>query len=249
MNRSQNPRYAIYYAPPKDSGLWSTAQRWLGRDCESGQALTQEIPDGWLADEIDAATESPRRYGFHCTLKAPFRLPPAATPEDLMSALTAFAARQKPFEAPPLKVSAIGPFLALTLSVPSPEMEALATAAVQAFEPFRAPLRAEETERRIAGGLTPRQQELLKAWGYPYVMEEFRFHMSLSGPLEAARRDRLQAALVKVFQGHTIEPFAVDEVCLYRQNETGAPFLLIERMRFGPQRADRMTATPQGETA
>ena len=249
MTENREPRYALYYAPPKDSGLWSAAQRWLGRDCESGKPLRQEIPDGWAAAEIAAATESPRRYGFHATLKAPFRLAPAASPDDLLSALSAFAARRKPFEAPPLRVSAIGPFLALTLSEASPAMSALADVAVQEMDAFRAPLTPAEMERRLAGGLTPRQQALLKTWGYPYVAEEFRFHMTLTGPLDAGPRDRLKTTLAETFQPHIDAPFTVDEICLYRQRDPAEPFLLTDRFRLGERGHAGETAALEGEKA
>ena len=248
VTAAPEPRFAVYYAPPRESALWTTAQRWLGRDCESGEALVPIVPDGWSAAEIAEATQSPRRYGFHATLKPPFRLTAEASIADLRHTFADFAADQIPFRAPPLLVSAIGPFLALTLSQAAPAMERLAAEAVRIFEPFRAPLTTEEEQRRLANGLTPRQVELLSTWGYPYVFEEFRFHMTLSGPLPEKTRDRLRGALRHLFQPHCEEPFTVAEVCLYRQSGPDATFSLIERRPFGRSSAHDSSQATQRES-
>jgi len=227
-------RYAVYYALPRDCGTWRLAQSWLGRDCESGAALPQPTLDGWTEAEIAAAIESPRHYGFHATLKAPFRLAADTTPAALRDRLAAFAARQRRFQAPPLKVSAIGPFLALTLSAPSAEMTCLAEAAVRDLDPLRAPLTEKDLQRRLGKGLTPRQEDLLRRWGYPYVLEEFRFHMTLTGPLsEPDLRERLQTALTALFRPELTQPVPVEEICLYSQETQEAPFRLVDRFGFG----------------
>ena len=234
MTETAQARYAVYYAPPAEGGLWRLAQRWLGRDCETGEALAQPALEGWSAAEIAAVTESPRHYGFHATLKAPFRLAAGVSPAALHDALAAFAARRRPFLAPPPKVSAIGSFIAVTLSAPAPEMQALADAAVEELDTLRAPLKAEEIARRLKGGLTPRQEELLRRWGYPYVQEEFRFHMTLTGSIAAAeRRERLQTQLAALFRPVLAEPVPVREICLYSQSDSDRPFLLARRFGFG----------------
>src|SRR5690606_3008752 len=134
------------------------------------------------------------------------------------------------FAAPPLKVSTIGSFIALTLVAPSPQMQALADAAVEALDPLRAPPGEAEIARRLAGGLTSRQELLLRLWGYPYVFDEFRFHMTLSGRIEAAeRRAHLRAQLAGLFDQALAEPVPVREVCLYSQADSHQPFRLAER--------------------
>ncbi len=241
MTDSSQARYAVYYAPPAAGGLWRLAQRWLGRDCESGAVIEQPPLDGWSAAQIAAATESPRHYGFHATLKAPFRLAPGRSPRELQEALAAFAAGRRPFLAPPLKVSGIGAFIALTLSAPSAELQALAAAAVAELDGFRAPLTESELKRRLESGLSARQQALLQQWGYPYVMEEFRFHMTLTGPLrppafETERRERLQTQLAALFRPELGEPVPVREICLYTQAAREQPFLLAGRFQLGAAR-------------
>ena len=45
------------------------------------------------------------------------------------------------------------------------------------------------TTQHGKSGLTDRQEALLTQWGYPYVMEEFRFHITLTGALDPAHLD------------------------------------------------------------
>jgi putative phosphonate metabolism protein len=233
LNETLQPRYAVYFAPPAQSSLWALAQRWLGRDCERDTVLEPPEVDGWTRAEIAAVTESPRRYGFHATLKPPFRLAPDLALRDLHDKLAGFAAGREAFVAPPLKISTIGPFLALTLSQPSPAMQALADAAVKDLDGLRAPLSAHDLERRLGKGLPPRQEDYVHSWGYPYVFEEFRFHMTLTGPIkETERRERLQSQLAALFRPELGSPVPVGEISLYSQENAERPFLLIDRFRL-----------------
>ncbi|WP_340119640.1 DUF1045 domain-containing protein [Pelagibius sp. 7325] len=250
MTDHPEARYAVYYAPPAAGGLWRLAQQWLGRDCETGTLLEPPPLDGWTAAEIAAATESPRHYGFHATLKAPFHLAPGRSPGQLRDALADFAAGRRAFLAPALKVSAIGPFIALTLSAPSAEMQALADAAVRDLDGLRAPLAERDLQRRLDKGLSARQEALLRAWGYPYVLEEFRFHMTLTGSLvppafEIERRERLQTQLAALFRPALSEAVPVGEICLYSQATRDQPFRLAERFRLGAAQ----TASASGQAA
>ncbi|WP_422367088.1 DUF1045 domain-containing protein [Pelagibius sp.] len=234
MSQDHLPRYAVYYALPRRNALWALAQDWLGRDCETGRLRTPPKLEGWTAAELAAATESPRHYGFHATLKAPFHLSPDCTLQQLRSSLSRFALDQPSFTAPPLKVSAIGPFLALTFSEPAPAMETLAAEAVRDLDVLRAPLSEESVQRRLAKGLTPRQEALLRRWGYPYVFEEFRFHMTLTGPLaDRQKRERLQEALAEYLASALDQPTPVQEISLYSQADTHSPFMLEERFSLG----------------
>lgn len=248
MTANPYPRYAVYYALPRESALWERAQSWLGRDCETGRPLPQPRLDGWAEAELAEATESPRRYGFHATLKAPFHLSPDWAVQRLRDAVGIFAAQHQAFVAPPLKVSAIGPFLALTFSEAAPAMENLAAAAVRDLEILRAPLTEENLRRRLAQGLSPRQESLLRTWGYPYVFEEFRFHMTLTGPLaDKQKRERLQEALTAYFGQVLDQDTPVQEVCLYTQSNPEAPFILSERFRLADPQANDSAKTENSE--
>lgn len=168
-------RYAIYFVP---GGMWGDAgAAWLGWDNRSGRATAQ--PQG--ADP--ALTERPRKYGFHATLKAPFAIADGQTPDALLAATETHARRLQPIPLPSLQVSRIGRFFAFTAPDQKAPLSALAGALVRELDPFRAPLAEADLQRRRAARLTDAQDALLLDWGYPYVMEEFRFHLTLTGPL------------------------------------------------------------------
>src|SRR5207245_1192733 len=85
-------------------------------------------------------------------------------------------------------VDSISGFIAVIPAEPVAELQQLAADCARDFDSFRAPLGAEDRARRRPEKLTERQRDYLDRWGYPYVMEEFRFHMTLTGRLDAERR-------------------------------------------------------------
>src|SRR5262249_2220033 len=78
------------------------------------------------------------------------------------------------------------------------------------------PLTDADRARRNPARLTPRQRDYLERWGYPYVMEEFRFHMTLTGRLEANRASPLDM-LREGFRDIGIGRLSVDRIALFRQ--------------------------------
>src|SRR5690606_31420255 len=141
-------RYAVYFAPAEDSALNRLASRWLGRCAYTG---TRYPPTG--VGEITPAaqeeiTAEPRRYGFHATLKPPFRLPQGRTATELLTAVESFAAARPRIILPGLRVARLGRFLALVPERASPELEALAADCVATFDRFRAPPGEAELARR-----------------------------------------------------------------------------------------------------
>jgi putative phosphonate metabolism protein len=227
-------RYAIYFAPPRDTALARFGDGWLGRNIETGRVLPQPALATMPASRLTELTEAPRHYGFHGTLKPPFRLADGDDTRRLHASLARFAARQAAFAIPRLMLKTIGCFLALRPAAPVPALDALAAACVEAFDDFRAPPEPTELARRAAAGLTPRQAELLARWGYPYVFDEFRFHLTLTGDVaDAGERAAVQAALLPLLEPVQAEPVAVDALCLFRQSDRAAPFRLIERFPFG----------------
>src|SRR5580765_1319177 len=97
-------RYAIYFAPPETTALWQAGCRWLGRDPCSGAQHPQPEVEGWSAERIVQITASPRMYGFHATLKPPFRLAEGRTVAELASAAQELAAHLQAFILPQLSV-------------------------------------------------------------------------------------------------------------------------------------------------
>ena len=227
-------RYALYFAPAADSAFWRFGCAWLGRDPESGDrpaspALTGDAARDWPPDALAALKTSPANYGFHATLKPPFRLADGRSRAELEAAAAAYAARRSPFVCPDVRVQALGRFIAFRLAVDAPEMTALAAAAVEAIDEFRGPQTEAELAKRRASGLTDNQERMLAAWGYPYVMDEFRFHMTLTGSIaDDAKRDRLAAALHGMAEAAgAAGPMRVDGVALYEQGCAGRAVHLI----------------------
>jgi len=87
---------------------------------------------------------------------------------------------------------------------------------------------AAELARRRAAGLTQRQDTLLLRWGYPYVMEEFRFHLTLTGKLDADLAETVQRYLVRTLAPVLPAPFRVEDLCLFGEDDQGR-FHLIDR--------------------
>jgi hypothetical protein len=170
----------------------------------------------------------PARYGFHATLKAPFALAAGATLAELLEATQRFAARQRSLELPRLAVTRMASFLALT-PVESPAgLGALAEACVHELDQFRAPLSPADRAHRMRGALTPRQVGHLDRWGYPYVFEDFRFHMTLTGPLPEAAHAAIAAALRELY-APIAGPVAIDAICVLEQASPHARFRILAR--------------------
>jgi putative phosphonate metabolism protein len=218
------PRYAIYYAAPRGSALDRFGAEHLGYDAWSGDDLP--FPEGLPADWREL-TGDPRKYGFHATLKAPFVLAPGKSESELSAACAEFARMPRPV--PPIApvVNAISGFIAVVPAQPSRELEQLAADCVRAFDPFRAPLTPEDRARRKPERLTERQRDYLDRWGYPYVMEEFRFHMTLTGRLDSARRGQVLDLLTERFQGIGVKSLAIDSIALFKQTGAQARFHII----------------------
>lgn len=230
-------RYAVYLAPPADSALWRFGSAVIGYDAETG--ATPAPPDlaGFDAETWREVTGEPRRYGFHGTLKAPFRLAEGRSEADLDALAGACAAGHHAFEMPPLEVRALGSFIALVPAVPAPKLEDLAASAVVELEPLRAPLSPAEIARRNPDRLSARQLEYLEAYGYPYVLDEFRFHMTLTGPLPEPERGHALNALAEAFAASGAEvPVPAGDLGLYVQEPGAARFRLVRRFALGGQR-------------
>lgn len=208
-------RAALYFAPPPDHPLGRVAAGWLGRD--AWRAVLPEAAEVGAPDAPgdDSLVREPRRYGFHATLKPPFGLAAGTTLPGLRDAVVAFAARQPAARIESLELARIGAFFALVPGPAAPGLAALADAVVTVFEPFRAPLTEADMTRRNPERLTPRQRDHLAAWGYPYVFDEFRFHMTLTGKVPESQRDAVEALLRTRFAPFIGRPLAVDTLCLF----------------------------------
>ena len=229
---SDAPRYAIYYASARDSALDRFGAQLLGYDAFNGEDLP--FPDGMEQAVPDwrEISGDPRKYGFHATLKAPIVLADGRTEAELLAACVSLA--QSPRAIPVIKpvVNAIGDFIAVVPSQRSAELEQLAADAVTAFDGFRAQLTSADRARRNPERLTQRQREYLDRWGYPYVMEEFRFHMTLTGRLPDDRREVVLAELRRRFAALQLAELAIDAVAVFRQPDAKSRFRIVQRFEL-----------------
>lgn len=232
-------RYAIYFTPSIYDPLSVAAASWLGRNVYSGEAPEAPSIAGFSRQELAFHTAVPRRYGFHGTIKAPFRLHSETSEAALLKALMLFASTATPFEIPRMEIARLGEFYGLAPSVPCEQMNHLAAAVVQTFDAFRAPLSDAEIERRDPDRLTASQFSNLHRWGYPYVMDEFRFHMTLTGPIHPSLNARFEHALREFFTPLLNEPLKISSLALFIEPEAGAPLRVHSQHPLGKLSAHR----------
>lgn len=170
----------------------------------------------------------PRKYGFHATVKPPFRLAERCTQADLVAAFTTHCAHSAPVTLDGLELAQLGRFLALVPTGDTQALNALAADTVRDLDAFRAALSDADLARRRASGLTPEQDALLLQWGYPYVMDQFRCHYTLSGKLPKAQAGQLRAALDPVVTPLVPQPFTLDTLSLCGEDAEGR-FHLVHR--------------------
>ncbi len=234
-------RYALYFSPPLDDPLTATASEWLGRDAFSGRLLDRPASLSLPAEEWEGLVAEPRRYGFHATLKAPFALREGRTDAELVDAMERFASETEPFTIPRIVVGQLGPFFALVPRDPDPLLQAYAASVVEAFEPFRAPLSETDLARRKPERLTAAERDYLARWGYPYVMEEFRFHMTLTGPVDVSRAPQVLAELRQRFAPFDDRPLTIGGLALFIERSRGEPFIIHRWLPTGAPQANRKT--------
>lgn len=214
-------RCAIFFLPPQQDRLCADAATWLRRDPYTGAAVTSPAT-GLTEEEHALYTAVPRRYGFHASIKAPFRLAERTTPEQLGLRLGVFLARIAPF-ALDLTIERLDSFYALVPAKTVPQLYELAADVVAEFDHFRAPFEEGELARRNVSQLTERQLSHLISWGDPYVFDQYQFHMALTGPVPAGERPKVEDALAAHFgaETHRVE---VSQLAIAVEPVPNAPF-------------------------
>ncbi|PKY11150.1 hypothetical protein B1757_06085 [Acidithiobacillus marinus] len=217
-------RVAIYYLPEADDPLWEAGCRWLGWNPESALPCARPAVDG-LAE----ASRRASRYGFHATIKAP--MPLQGDLDSLVQILSKELAAFPAFTLPPLQCVQDEGFVALRLSRASAELARLADSCVRSLEPWRRPYTAEELAARSRKLQHDRQRQYLQQWGYPYVFEEFIFHMTLS---DQQPDSRLLEAAQSYFGNLPAQPRLVRSLAVLVENSPDAPFTLLQRVPLAP---------------
>ena len=231
-------RFAVYYAPAAGSPWWEAGCQWLGRDPQTGSVLTPPVLDALSqrGTDVPALTGAPSRYGWHGTLVAPARCAAGVSPSQVLASTHEWAATQAGFSLS-VEAASLGQFVALRPSTDegAAAIREIASSALITLGPLRDRPTAQEVERRLGSNLTGRQREMLTEWGYPYVFDEFRFHMTLSNSLDDdadrhAIRDWWNTRIA------ALGPLEIDGVALFVEPAPGQPFVLWARVALGAQR-------------
>ena len=217
-------RYAIYYIP--DLPLFQIGSDWLGWN-----SITEQ--ETLLSADHRRITDRPRKYGFHATLKPPFSLASNSTQGDLQDAFHAFCATVSPATGGTLKISRLGRFLAMTQDVQSNEVTELAASTVSHFDKFRAPLSEQDIAKRRQRRLTPEQDALMLRWGYPYMMQEFKFHMTLTGPLQNDEIDAIEDDANTRFREFLGQPLKIASIALLGEDSDSGRFHVVDKLSLG----------------
>ena len=224
-------RYSIFYVPAASDSRAQFGARWLGWDLNAGSAVAHlDLKN--LPQDIATLTKRPRKYGFHGTLKAPFRLAESQSEKELMTAVHAFCETRKPIDAGGFELALLGRFLAFVPKHQSAELQDLARDVVIGFDRYSAPLSEDDLMRRHKQKLSQQQEEYLQRWGYPHVLDAFRFHMTLSGSFGVEELLEVQKQLSPIVAPLLDAPWIIDALSVCGEREDGN-FEVIERVPFG----------------
>jgi putative phosphonate metabolism protein len=224
------PRYAIYFVPPPSSRLYRYGSSILGYDCYTGSDVVFPDSFGDSAVNWNELTATPRRYGFHATLKAPFFLAPSCTEQQLVKALQNFAGLGHALHSFVPALRELEDFIAVVPQQPEASLNALAASCTTLFDAYRAPMSPQERARRLASELSRSQIQNLDRWGYPFVLSDFRFHMTLTGAVPPRRRKAILEVLREGLHHMKVESaIALDRLTLVKQETAQAPFRVVDQ--------------------
>ncbi len=221
-------RLAAYHLPGGELGDWGAA--WLGWDPRRGVEVVQPKLTG-LPLSVRDLTATPRRYGFHATIKAPFRLAAGASIDDALASLRRIASEYSPF-AMPLQLFDDWGILCLRPATQPDALQRLERALVHGLDHLRAPLTTDEIARRDPARLTPEGRANLTAWGYPHVLGLFQYHLTLSGALPTSELRAAKAALQPVMNRLLTRPMQLRSIALLGEDAAGH-FHVIEDVPLG----------------
>ena len=207
-------RFAIYSAPPPP--LWDIGSSWLGYDALAARAVARVPIPGISREYLDSLTRIPGHYGLHATIKAPFRLAENRSEKELRSSIADLASQFRHFYTPPLRLCLIDNFFCLCPEKRSLDLNNLAAQCVQSLDMFRAPFDRNELTRRTTGKLTEDEKRNLFLWGYPYVMDQYRFHITLTGRVrDKSEQDKVRTLMLEYFSMVIGRPMLMDGISLF----------------------------------
>jgi len=217
MNDTPHYRYAIYFTPRPDEPLAEFGRRWFGFDTFT----RQPVADAWPLPS--GIIRTPARYGFHATLKAPFRLREGRDEKQLLTAVEELAGRWKPVEIGQLVPRPLGSFITLQPATPNPRIDDLAFACVRDLDHFRAPLTEREQDNILDKGVTRRQKGNVFTWGYPYVGKDYIFHMTLTSILAPHELQHWQTKTLELGAQYLSRPTTIRDLTIFTQPTPNSP--------------------------
>ena len=224
-------RYAIYYTPQPGTPLAAFGRSWFGRANDG--ATLQAFSDAGLANTavVKPLSASSRYSGLHAVFKAPFCLREGMGPDALKARLISFASRRKRIETGPLTLARAGRYLVLRPINPMPALDSLAAQCVAAFDGFTEPTTCATAQQGM--NLNDHPRLLLKSFGDPHVLSEYRFYITLTGPLDTAHLERISQALWPMLEEICASGVTVDGLSLFGEAGGRAPLRLIGRYSLG----------------
>ncbi len=226
-------RYGIFFAPHDDSPLGVYGATVLRRKATStNEWVNPLIPISFENTPVwRACIERPAHYGFHATINAPFELHDQHSTEELFDDIRAFCKQQQP-----LLLTNIAPRLthrydALAFDDQPADIKNFAATCATRFEKYRAPLTAADTKRRQKKALSASQIKHLQTYGYPYVFDDFNFHMTLSGTMPDDDNGFLRWLGV-LFWEMVPETPRLDRLSVFKQEDRKSAFTRIADFPF-----------------
>ena len=221
-------RVAIYFLPKKNSSLENFGKNLLGRDINKKKkiSLTRRqkyfINRGFTYfDELKDYCEQPAKYGFHATLKAPFRLKRNVKTKNFYDVISHIATQHSRFKIKGLKIVYSKKFTFITSRKPNKLLINLESDLVKHLDTFRAELNKTEIKKRIPDSLTFKQNKYLKEWGYPFVFDQFKFHMTLMNQNNNKLSNKQKLELEKLIYKISNNVIEFNEISLLGENKNG----------------------------
>ncbi len=224
-------RYAIYYAPIENPELDLFGKCWLGWDPYKGEETTKsdlsKLPS---FKKFSGLVLTPKQYGFHGTIKAPFRLKNKYTYSDLENKVREISKQIQSFHLDKLVIKKLGNFIALT---PSKNLKVndVSNKFVEGLDFLRDDLSEDEIKKRHPHKLSFNQKKMLFKWGYPYVFNEFKFHLTLTGKLRIEEIDNVYKYLQTILKSVNLRKIHFKSICIFGQ-KTDEKFYFIKKINF-----------------
>ena len=227
MSPNDFSRYAIYYVPPESDQFTRFAASWFGWDVyKSINVKYPELSD--LNYDIKEITSTPSKYGLHATLKAPFSLVPDKTIDELRLSLSILSSSIQKFEISSICVKNIAGFIAIVPTSQNERINYLAKKCVEDLDCFRKAEPLEIINKRRSVGLSIRKEHNLFKWGYPYVLNDFQFHFTMTSKLTPKVSKNVFSVLSLELKTVLNAPLLISKICLCGESNSHKKFEVIE---------------------